>query len=38
LRVVPGCPTCRKKINTITKFVDHLTEDVMPKILEPQGE
>jgi len=32
--VVPGCPACRKKINTITEFVDHLTDDVMPKILE----
>ena len=32
--VVPGCPTCGKRINTVNQFVEHLAEDVLPKILE----
>jgi hypothetical protein len=32
--VVPGCPTCRKRINTMGKFLDHLAEDVMPALIE----
>jgi hypothetical protein len=28
--VVSGCPTCRKRINTIGQFLDHLANDVIP--------
>lgn len=28
--VETGCPTCKKRINTMTQFLDHLTNDVMP--------
>jgi hypothetical protein len=31
--VVSGCPTCRKRINTISQFLDHLTKDVMPALI-----
>jgi hypothetical protein len=24
--VVPGCPACRKRINTMAQFLDHLAE------------
>jgi hypothetical protein len=30
--VVPGCPACKKRFNTTTRFVDHLVEDVLPEI------
>ena len=32
--VVSGCPTCRKRINTMGQFLDHLTNDVMPALIE----
>jgi hypothetical protein len=32
--VVPGCPTCRKRIHTMAKFVDHLADDVLPSLLD----
>jgi hypothetical protein len=32
--VVPGCPACRKRINTMSKFLDHLAEDAMPALVE----
>jgi hypothetical protein len=32
--VVAGCPACRKRINTIPQFMDHLTNDVMPALLD----
>jgi len=32
--VVSGCPACRKRINTMTQFLDHLTNDVMPELVE----
>jgi hypothetical protein len=32
--VVPGCPTCKKRINTMSQFLDHLAEDAMPALLE----
>jgi len=32
--VVPGCPTCRKRINTMNGFLRHLTEDAMPALIE----
>jgi len=30
--VVSGCPICKKRINTMTQFLDHLTNDVMPAV------
>jgi len=32
--VVPGCPTCMKRINTMSQFLGHLAEDVMPTLIE----
>jgi hypothetical protein len=32
--VVAGCPACRKRINTISQFLDHLTNDVMPALID----
>jgi len=32
--VVPGCPTCQKRINTMNQFLDHLAEDAMPALIE----
>ena len=31
--VVPGCPCCRKRFGTIAQFLDHLTSDVLPAII-----
>lgn len=32
--VVPGCPTCKKRINTMNQFLHHLADDVMPVLIE----
>jgi hypothetical protein len=32
--VVEGCPACKKRINTMTQFLDHLTNDVMPALID----
>jgi hypothetical protein len=32
--VVPGCPQCRKRINTMAQFLDHLADDVLPGLLD----
>ena len=32
--VVSGCPTCKKRINTMTQFLDHLASDVMPALID----
>ena len=32
--VVPGCPMCKKKINTMPQFLDHLADDVLPLLLD----
>ncbi len=32
--VVSGCPTCKKRINTMTQFLDHLTNDAMPELID----
>jgi hypothetical protein len=32
--VVPGCPACRKRINTMGQFLDHISNDVLPAVLE----
>jgi hypothetical protein len=31
--VVPGCPACKVRINTMPQFLDHLANDVLPKII-----
>jgi hypothetical protein len=31
---VPGCPCCRKRFGTIAQFLEHLTDDVLPAILD----
>jgi hypothetical protein len=31
--VVPGCPQCRKRIQTMSQFVDHLSEHVSARVL-----
>jgi hypothetical protein len=31
--VVPGCPSCRKRFGTIAQFIDHLTNDVLPEVI-----
>jgi hypothetical protein len=35
--VVSGCPTCRKKFGTMPQFLDHLTDDVLPAVLDRLG-
>jgi hypothetical protein len=30
--VVAGCPTCRKRINTMQQFLNHLAKDAMPPL------
>lgn len=32
--LVPGCPACRKRINTMAQFLDHLADDVLPALVE----
>jgi hypothetical protein len=31
--VVTGCPTCRKKLQTVNQFVRHITDDVLPRVI-----
>jgi hypothetical protein len=31
---VPGCPACRKQLQTMNQFMDHLANDVLPKVIE----
>jgi hypothetical protein len=31
--VVPGCPCCRARFGTVGQFIDHLTNDVLPEIV-----
>jgi hypothetical protein len=31
---VPGCPVCRKQLNTMSQFIDDLTDDVLPRVLD----
>jgi hypothetical protein len=30
---VPGCPACKKRTNTMSQFLDHLSDDAMPALL-----
>jgi hypothetical protein len=32
--VVPGCPACKKRLNTHSQFLDHLANDVLPRVIE----
>jgi hypothetical protein len=32
--VVPGCPACRKRLQTMNQFMHHLAEDAMPALIE----
>jgi hypothetical protein len=32
--VRPGCPACRKVFYTTSQFIDHLTNDVLPPLLD----
>jgi len=36
--VVPGCPACMKRINTMSQFLDHLADDAMPALIEKLSE
>ena len=31
--VIPGCPACKKRINTNDQYLRHLSDDVLPVIL-----
>jgi hypothetical protein len=31
---VPGCPCCRKRFGTIAQFLDHVTNDVLPAVID----
>jgi hypothetical protein len=35
--VVPGCPACKKRLNTIGQFLDHLADDAMRALLDRLG-
>jgi hypothetical protein len=32
--VVPGCPHCKIRLNTVDQLMRHLSEDVMPGIVD----
>ena len=32
--VVPGCPACRKRLNTMGQFMEHISRDVIPSAIE----
>ena len=32
--VVPGCPACRKSFQSMHQFIRHLTDDVLPLLLD----
>jgi hypothetical protein len=32
--VVPGCPQCRKRIQTMAQFMDHICDEVIPPLLD----
>jgi hypothetical protein len=36
--VIAGCPACRKGINAISQFLDHLTNDAMPDLIDRLSE
>jgi hypothetical protein len=32
--VVAGCPACKKRLNSMAQFLDHLANDAMPALLD----
>jgi hypothetical protein len=32
--VVPGCPACKKRLQTMANFMDHLADDVLPGLVD----
>jgi hypothetical protein len=32
--VVPGCPACKKRLYTMSNFLDHLADDVLPILIQ----
>jgi hypothetical protein len=32
--VIPGCPACRKRLNTLGQFMEHISQDVVPQAIE----
>ena len=32
--VTPGCPACKKKFYTMSMFIRHINEDVLPPLLD----
>jgi hypothetical protein len=32
--VTPGCPLCRKTLYTVSNFIDHINNDVLPPLLD----
>jgi hypothetical protein len=32
--VVLGCSACRKRINTMAQFLDHLADEVLPALID----
>lgn len=32
--VTPGCPACRKRLFTMNNFMDHLANDVLPRLVD----
>ena len=32
--VTAGCPACRKRINTMSQFIRHINEEVLPPLLD----
>jgi hypothetical protein len=32
--VVPGCPKCKKRFYTVPQFIDHISDDVLPPLLD----
>ena len=35
--VVVGCPACGKKLYTVSQFVEHLSRDVIPRVITGQS-
>jgi hypothetical protein len=31
--VIPGCPLCKKRLNTVGQFLDHLANEAMPALI-----
>ena len=36
--VVVGCPACKKRFNTTNQFLDHLTNDAIPALIDRLSE